>query len=220
MNVSIEENWKQLLADEFEKTYFSALTDFVANEYRIHSCYPPHTLIFKAFERCKVDQVRVVILGQDPYIGPQQAHGLSFSVPDGVPFPPSLRNILKEVHANTGKPMPSSGNLDRWAMQGVLLLNATLTVRAGDSASHQGMGWETFTDAVLERISAVNDHVVFMLWGNYARKKARLIAADKHLILQAPHPSPLSAHRGFLGCNHFSLANAWLNKNDLPLVDW
>ena len=219
MKVFIEESWQSLLEEEFSAEYFARLADFVKRAYQRHICYPPSDLIFNAFIVCQVDKVRVVILGQDPYINEGQAHGLSFSVPDGVAFPPSLRNILNEVSRTTGKPPPQSGNLERWARQGVLLLNATLTVEAGRSGSHQGQGWETFTDSVIERLSSHCDCLVFMLWGSYARKKKALIDASKHLILEAPHPSPLSAHRGFIGCNHFSLANAWLNNKGLPSVE-
>lgn len=220
MNVRIEPSWKELVGGEFEQPYFKKLTGFVKAEYSNGTCYPPGALIFNAFEQCVVEATRVVILGQDPYIGPGQAHGLSFSVPEGVPFPPSLRNILKEVSRDIGAPLPESGNLERWAKQGVLLLNATLTVRAGQSASHQGQGWETFTDAVIEHLSTHSNGCVFMLWGSYAGKKASLINEEKHLILKAPHPSPLSAHRGFNGCGHFSAANAWLIQNKQLPIQW
>lgn len=220
MDLRIAESWKSLLKPEFEQPYFAQLQAFIKDEFFTHLCYPPEELIFSAFDHCSVADTRVVILGQDPYIGPRQAHGLSFSVPDGVAFPPSLRNILKEVSRDTGAAAPTSGNLERWAEQGVLLLNATLTVRAGLSGSHQSRGWETFTDAVISSISRAKNACVFMLWGSYAQKKSQLIDSTKHLILKAPHPSPLSAHRGFHGCAHFSKANAWLEQKGQQPIVW
>lgn len=216
----MDKSWKDFLEKEFEQPYFKKLASFVKDEYSHHLCYPPESLIFNAFEHCPPNATRAVILGQDPYIRHGQAHGLSFSVPDGVPFPPSIRNILKEVHRDIGTPMPLTGNLERWAHQGVLLLNATLTVRATESGSHQSRGWETFTDAVIQCLSASSKKCVFMLWGNYAGKKSPLIDEEKHLILKAPHPSPLSAHRGFHGCSHFSKANAWLSKHGEKPINW
>ena len=199
MDVKIEESWKKQLQEEFEKPYFQELTEFVRSEYATQTIYPPAKLIFNAFEQCPFDRVKVVILGQDPYHGPGQAHGLCFSVNDGVDFPPSLRNIFKEIHSDTGAPIPSSGNLERWAKQGVLLLNATLTVRAQQAGSHQKMGWEKFTDQVIRIVADELDHVVFILWGNYAISKGEFINQQKHLVLKSVHPSPLSASRGFFG---------------------
>ncbi|UJP64493.1 uracil-DNA glycosylase [Mongoliitalea daihaiensis] len=220
MDVKIEESWKSILADEFQKDYFKALTAFIKQEYQQETIYPKGKEIFKSFESCPWDQVKVVILGQDPYHGPGQAHGLSFSVREGVPFPPSLLNIFKEINADVGKSIPSHGELTRWAKQGVLLLNATLTVRAHQAGSHQGKGWELFTDAVIQHLAHQKENLVFMLWGAYAQKKGAFIPSDKHCILKAPHPSPLSAHRGFLGCSHFSQANAYLQTKGLPPIDW
>ena len=220
MDVRIEAGWKAKLAAEFEQPYFQALTDFVRAEYLAHTVYPPAKLIFNAFEHCPFENARVVILGQDPYHGTGQAHGLCFSVQDGVRPPPSLQNIFKEVHEDIGTAIPASGSLVRWADQGVFLLNATLTVRAGQAGSHQGKGWETFTDAVIKRISDGKEHVVFLLWGNYARQKAGLIDTQKHLILQAPHPSPFSAYSGFFGCKHFSQTNAYLAEYGFMPIEW
>ena len=203
-NVKIEDSWKVVLADEFKKPYFSELTEFVRHEYQTATVYPPPQLIFNAFAHTPFEAVRVVLLGQDPYHGPGQAHGLCFSVRDGVRPPPSLQNVFKEIHDDIGAPIPTSGNLERWADQGVFLLNATLTVRAGQAGSHQNKGWETFTDAVIKQLANQKEHLVFLLWGNYARQKAALIDRKKHLILEAPHPSPFSAHTGFFGCKHFS----------------
>lgn len=221
MNVQIEESWREHIGEEFNKPYFKALTDFVRTEYAQNRCFPPGRLIFNAFHLCPFHQVKAVIIGQDPYHEPGQAHGLSFSVNDGVPFPPSLINIFKERQTDLGKPMPTSGNLTRWAEQGVLLLNATLTVRAHQAASHQHHGWETFTDAVIHALSTQREGLVFILWGGYAKSKAPLIDASKHLVLTAAHPSPLSANRGgFFGNRHFSQANAYLEKQGLAPIDW
>jgi uracil-DNA glycosylase len=220
LEVKIEQSWKALLQEEFDKPYFAELTDFVRAEYKSYRIYPPGSQIFNAFNLCPFDKVKVVIIGQDPYHGPGQAHGLCFSVNDGVPFPPSLRNIFKEVNADTGAPIPQSGNLTRWATQGVLLLNATLTVREHSAGSHQRRGWETFTDAVIRIISEQKSKVVFILWGAYAQSKASLIDSSRHLVLRSVHPSPLSAHAGFFGNHHFSLANDYLVRNGLTSIDW
>jgi uracil-DNA glycosylase len=220
MNVRIEEGWKTRLAPEFEKEYFLNLTQFVKNEYATRSIYPPAKLIFNAFDLCPFHSVKVVILGQDPYHGPGQAHGLCFSVNDGVEFPPSLINIFKEINNDLQIPIPGSGNLERWAKQGVLLLNATLTVRAHTAGSHQNKGWEAFTDAAIQAIATEKEHVVFMLWGAYAQHKGAFISPAKHLILQSPHPSPLSAHRGFFGNKHFSAANDYLISHGIEPVRW
>lgn len=220
MDVKIEESWKTVLADEFEKPYFTQLTEFIHREYRQHTIFPPAKLIFNAFDQCPFDQLKVVILGQDPYHGPEQAHGLCFSVNDGIDFPPSLRNIFKELNGDIGKAIPSSGNLSDWARQGVLLLNATLTVRAHQAGSHQKRGWEEFTDAVIHHINTQRDHVVFILWGSYAIRKGEFIDQSKHLVLSSVHPSPLSASRGFFGNKHFSKANAFLSAHQLNPVQW
>ncbi len=220
MDVKIEASWKELLKEEFSKPYFTHLTDFVKQEYQQHTVYPPGKSIFAAFDYCHLSDLNVVLLGQDPYHGPGQAHGLCFSVPDGIKAPPSLVNIFKEIHQDLGKPIPASGNLERWAKQGILLLNATLTVRANSPASHQNKGWETFTDKVIELISEKKEHVVFLLWGAYAQKKSTLIDSKKHLVLSAPHPSPFSADRGFFGCKHFSKANAYLSSQGKKAIDW
>jgi uracil-DNA glycosylase len=220
MDVRIEESWKQQLQVEFEKPYFKQLTEFVRSEYASQTIYPPAKLIFNAFEQCPFDQVKVVILGQDPYHGPGQAHGLCFSVNDGVDFPPSLRNIFKEIHADTGAPSPASGNLERWAEQGVLLLNATLTVRANEAGSHQKKGWEQFTDSVIHLVADRLEHVVFILWGNYAISKGEFIDSAKHLVLKSVHPSPLSASRGFFGNKQFSTTNKYLLKHGRGPVKW
>lgn len=207
--------------EEFDKQYFVELTDFVRREYSQGECYPPGHLIFNAFNLCPFDKVKVVIIGQDPYHEPGQAHGLSFSVNDGIPFPPSLINIFKEISNDLGTPMPLSGNLTRWAEQGVLLLNATLTVRAHQAASHQRRGWEKFTDAVIKALDAHRDHLVFILWGGYARSKAKLIDSSRHLVLQSVHPSPLSAnHGGWFGNHHFSRANAYLKEHGEDEIIW
>ena len=221
MNLKIEESWRRHIGAEFEKPYFARLTEFVRSEYASTKCYPPGNLIFNAFNLCPFDKVKAVIIGQDPYHEPGQAHGLSFSVNDGVPFPPSLVNIFKEIENDTGTPVPSSGNLTRWAEQGVLLLNATLTVRAHQAASHQRKGWEEFTDAAIQALSRDRNHLVFILWGGYARSKARLIDASRHLILQSVHPSPLSANRGgWFGNHHFSLCNSYLEANGMTPIRW
>lgn len=221
MNVNIEPSWKERLQVEFDKPYFSKLTSFVRNEYVSTTCYPPGSLIFNAFNLCPFDNVKVVILGQDPYHEPGQAHGLSFSVLNGVMFPPSLRNILREVADDTGADIPLSGNLQRWAEQGVLLLNATLTVRRGVAGSHQRQGWEEFTDAVIRTIAKEKEGVVFLLWGGYARSKAKFIDKNKHLVLESVHPSPLSANRGgWFGNHHFSLANDYLRKAGKKEIKW
>ena len=221
MNVKIEESWRREIGAEFDKQYFTDLAAFVRSEYTHHTCYPPGRLVFNAFNLCPFDSVKVVIIGQDPYHEPGQAHGLSFSVCDGTAFPPSLGNIFKEIELDLGKPMPASGDLTRWARQGVLLLNATLTVRAHQAASHQRRGWEEFTDAAIEALSARRDNLVFMLWGGYARSKAPLIDASRHLVLQSVHPSPLSANRGgWFGNHHFSRANAYLAAHGEAPVEW
>ena len=220
MDVKIEESWKLVLAEEFEKNYFKELTDFVRSEYKNQKIYPPAKLIFNAFDQCPFDELKVVILGQDPYHGPGQAHGLCFSVNDGVDFPPSLRNIFKELKNDLGKEIPLSGNLTNWAKQGVLLLNATLTVRANQAGSHQNKGWEQFTDAVIHKINEQKQRVVFILWGNYAISKAKFIDQNKHLVLSSVHPSPLSASRGFFGNHHFSRTNEFLVKNGLDSINW
>ena len=221
MEVKIEESWRRLLAAEFEKPYFAGLVEFVHKEYKAGVCYPHARLVFNAFNLCPFTDLKVVIIGQDPYHEPGQAHGLCFSVPDGVRFPPSLVNIFKEIEADLGTPMPTYGNLERWARQGVLLLNATLTVRAHAAASHQRQGWETFTDAVISAISRRADHVVFILWGGYARSKAALIDRGRHLVLESVHPSPLSANRGgWFGNHHFSRANAYLAGHGKAAIEW
>lgn len=221
MDVKIEQSWKEHLSDEFSKQYFTELTGFVRSEYSRYTCYPPGSLIFNAFNLCPFDKVKVVIIGQDPYHEPGQAHGLSFSVCDGVQFPPSLVNIFKEIEADLGTPVPQSGNLTRWAEQGVLLLNATLTVRARQAASHQRRGWEQFTDAVIRTLSSKRNNLVFILWGGYARSKAQLIDSSRHLILQSVHPSPLSANRGgWFGNHHFSRANTYLAEHGKTPVAW
>ncbi len=220
MDVKIEPTWKEQLQDEFEKNYFIQLTEFVRSEYQTQKIFPPAKLIFNAFDQCPFDQVKVVILGQDPYHGPGQAHGLCFSVNDGVEFPPSLRNIFKEIHDDTGAPVPASGNLTRWAQQGVLLLNATLTVRAHFAGSHQKKGWEQFTDSVIRLVSDRLEHVVFILWGNYAISKSEFINPQKHLILKSVHPSPLSASRGFFGNKQFSRANKYLMEWGKEGIVW
>lgn len=220
MDVRIEPTWKQQLSEEWEKPYFRQLTDFVRGEYATHTVYPPARSIFAAFDACPFDKVKVVILGQDPYHGPRQANGLSFSVNPGIPLPPSLQNIFKEVHDDTGAPLPTDGDLSRWATQGVLLLNSSLTVREGAAGSHQGAGWETFTDAVIRRLAEKRENLVFILWGNYAIRKGAFIDRTRHLVLTSPHPSPLSAHRGFFGNHHFSQANAYLSAHGQAPVNW
>ena len=220
MNVQIEESWKEALMPEFSKDYFIRLTDFVRKEYHETTVYPPGKLIFNAFNLCPFDKVKVVIIGQDPYHGPGQAHGLCFSVNDGIQPPPSLVNIFKEINNDLGKPIPQSGNLTRWAEQGVLLLNATLTVRAHQAGSHQRRGWEEFTDAVIRKLAEEKSNLVFILWGAYAQKKGAFIDRSKHLVLTSVHPSPLSARSGFFGNHHFSLANDYLVKNGKTAIDW
>ena len=220
MEVKIDQSWKEHLQTEFDKPYFKTLTDFVRDEYAHGPVYPPGRLIFNAFDLCPFDKVKVVIIGQDPYHEPGQAHGLCFSVQEGVQFPPSLRNIFKEISDDLGKPVPASGDLTRWARQGVLLLNATLTVRAGMAGSHQGRGWEEFTDAVIRGLEQVDRPIVYMLWGRPAQEKRKMITNPNHLVLTAPHPSPLSAYRGFFGCRHFSKANAFLKEHGLATIDW
>ena len=221
MNVDIDPSWKAALAPEFEKPYFQLLTNFVKKEYTEHTCFPKGGAIFKAFELCPMDEVKVVILGQDPYHGIGQAHGLCFSVNEGVVSPPSLINIFKEIETDVGTAPPANGNLERWAKQGVLLLNATLTVRAHQAGSHQGKGWETFTDAVIKTISQRLEGIVFLLWGGYAKKKSKLIDANKHLILTSGHPSPLSANRGYwFGNRHFSKTNDYLEKRGEKPIKW
>ena len=220
MNVKIEPSWHEHLQQEFEQPYFAQLTDFVRQEYTTQTCYPPGSLIFNAFNLCPFDKVKVVIIGQDPYHEPRQAQGLSFSVADGVPFPPSLQNIFKEIQNDLGKPIPTSGDLTRWAKQGVLLLNATLNVRAHQAASHQRHGWETFTDAVIRSLNNADHPIVFLLWGGNARSKKSLITNPRHLILETVHPSPLSAYNGFFGCKHFSKCNHFLIENGMTPIRW
>ncbi|WP_031527315.1 uracil-DNA glycosylase [Dyadobacter crusticola] len=221
MDVKIEPSWKEKLQGEFEKPYFETLTAFVKEEYKTKQVFPPAKQIFNAFNYCPFDACRVVILGQDPYHGQGQAHGLCFSVNDGVRVPPSLVNIFKEIHDDLGKPIPKSGNLERWAKQGVLLLNATLTVQSGLAGSHQNKGWERFTDAVIKSISDEKKHVVFMLWGRYAQDKGVIINGNENLILKAKHPSPMSANSGgWFGTRHFSQANAYLESQGLEPIEW
>ncbi|MBR1785771.1 MAG: uracil-DNA glycosylase [Paludibacteraceae bacterium] len=220
MQVRIDPTWQQLLQPEFDKPYFELLTSYVRSEYQSTTVFPPAGQIFRAFDICPVDKVKVVILGQDPYHEPKQANGLSFSVNQGVTFPPSLQNIYKEINDDLGHPSITQGDLTPWAEQGVLLLNATLTVRAHLAGSHQGKGWEVLTDAAIEQLAHRREHLVFMLWGSYAQQKAVYIPTTKHLILKAPHPSPLSAYRGFFGCKHFSKANQYLQKHSIVPIEW
>jgi uracil-DNA glycosylase len=221
MNVRISPSWNALLSSEFEKPYFQALTAFVKKEYSEHTCYPKGKEIFAAFDKCPVEDLKVVLLGQDPYHGEGQANGLSFSVRDGIAHPPSLVNIFREIEEDLKLPYPESGNLSRWAEQGVLLLNATLTVRANTAGSHQGQGWETFTDAVIKCISDNCQHIVFLLWGSFAKKKIALIDTQKHCVLSSGHPSPLSANRGYwFGNKHFSKTNAYLSSVGKQAIDW
>jgi uracil-DNA glycosylase len=220
IEVKIAPSWREKLNPEFEKPYFHQLIEFVRAEYKTHTVYPPGREIFRAFDSCDFNDVRVVIIGQDPYHGPGQANGLCFSVADGVRPPPSLVNIFKEIHSDLGSPVPAGGNLERWAKQGVLLLNATLTVRASAPGSHQNKGWEAFTDAAIESISRHRDNLVFMLWGAYAQKKGAVIDRSRHLVLESPHPSPFSADRGFFGNRHFSKANAYLKAKGQTSIDW
>jgi len=220
MNVEIEASWKEVLADEFDKDYFKTLAASVKEAYLSRTVFPSPKHVFNAFALCPFDTVKVVILGQDPYHGTGQAHGLSFSVPEGIAVPPSLQNIYKEIKNDIGIDVPSSGNLERWAAQGVLLLNATLTVEAHKAGSHQGLGWEAFTDAVIKKISEEKEHVVFMLWGRYAQEKGAHIDASKHLVLKAAHPSPFSAYNGFFGCKHFSKTNEYLTEHSIKPIEW
>lgn len=220
MTVRIEPTWQQALTDIFETENWKQVSDFIRKEYVSTTVYPLPKNVFNAFELCPFDDVQVVILGQDPYHGKGQAHGLCFSVPEGEKIPPSLQNIFKELHSDLGVSIPESGNLEHWARQGVLLLNATLTVRAGQPGSHQKKGWEEFTDAVIKKINDKKEHVVFMLWGNYAKSKSLFIDHEKHLVLEAAHPSPYSANNGFFGCKHFSQANEYLKQHAYPPVEW
>ena len=220
MDVKIAESWKPLLQPEFDKAYFSDLVNFVKTEYSQQTVYPPGPEIFAAFDHCPLDQVKVVIIGQDPYHGPGQANGLCFSVKDSIRKPPSLVNIFKEFRNDLGKPIPESGNLERWAEQGVLLLNATLTVRASSPGSHQKKGWEQFTDSVIQLLSTSKQGLVFILWGSYAQQKGQVIDDSKHLVLKSPHPSPFSADRGFFGSKPFSRTNAYLKESGLNEIDW
>ena len=220
MDVKIEASWKEQLQDQFSMPYFKALTDFVRQEYATTRVFPPAKLIFNAFDHCSFNRVEVVIVGQDPYHQPGQANGLSFSVNDGVRVPPSLVNIYKEISNEFDTPIPTSGNLVRWSEQGVLLLNATLTVRANQPGSHQNRGWEIFTDAVIDKLAKERRHLVFMLWGSYAQRKGENIDENRHLVLKSPHPSPFSVHRGFFGNNHFIKANEYLQMHDKKAIEW
>jgi len=219
-DVKIAPDWKEALSAEFSKPYFQELVDFVKSEYQSKRIFPSGSKIFRAFDETPYQHVKVVILGQDPYHGPGQANGLCFSVNEGVTFPPSLRNILKELNSDVGKPIPKNGDLSEWANQGVLLLNATLTVQANNAGSHQGKGWEKFTDSVIQTLNEQRRGIVYMLWGSSAQKKAAFVREDRNLILKSPHPSPLSAHRGFFGNNHFSKANAYLLEQGRTPVEW
>lgn len=220
MNVVMESGWKKMLSSEFEKEYFLSLREFVHSEYRNKTIYPPAKQIFNAFDSCPFESVKVVILGQDPYHEPSQAHGLSFSVLPPCPPPPSLVNIYKEIRSDVGTLVSANGDLTDWSRQGVLLLNATLTVEAHKAGSHQNKGWETFTDSAIKALAENREHLVFMLWGSYAQRKGAFIDRSRHLVLQAPHPSPLSAYRGFFGCKHFSAANAYLISQGLSPIVW
>ena len=221
MKPKIESSWLALLSDEFEADYFSTLRDFVVVERASETVYPPDEQVFDAFKHTPLEKVKVVILGQDPYHGPNQAHGLCFSVNDGIKIPPSLRNIFKELNSDIGMKEPESGNLTKWARQGVLMINATMTVRAKNAGSHQGKGWEQFTDAVIQKLSNERKNLVFLLWGKYAQNKSSLINYENgHLILKAPHPSPFSAYTGFFGCKHFSKANNFLLEKGVETIDW
>ncbi|MEI6553534.1 MAG: uracil-DNA glycosylase [bacterium] len=219
-DVKIEDSWKAVLKDEFSKEYFKDLTDFVRNEYKSGTIYPAPKNIFRSFELCPFQKTKVVIIGQDPYHGVGQANGLCFAVGEGAQLPPSLQNIFKEIESDTGVMPEKNGDLTRWAKQGVLLLNATLTVKANTAGSHQRKGWEEFTDSVIEKLSAEREGLVFILWGNYARKKGEKIDRNKHLVLEAQHPSPFSAYNGFFGCKHFSKANKYLKDKGLGEIDW
>lgn len=220
MDVKIESSWKEVLKDEFKKPYFIDLAEFVKSEYKTQTVYPPGNRIFSAFDYTPFDEVKVVIIGQDPYHGPNQANGLAFSVSDGVRQPPSLQNIFKELNDDLGTPIPQSGNLERWAKQGVLLLNATLTVRASQAGSHQNKGWETFTDGVIQKLSDKKEKLVFILWGAYAQKKGSIIDASKHFIIKSTHPSPFSVHNGFFGSKPFSKTNNYLLQNHKGIINW
>lgn len=220
MNVNIASGWKECLQNEFEKEYFTNLVQFIKKEYTASTVYPPGKYIFNAFDQCPYDEVKVVILGQDPYHEPGQAHGLCFSVNDGIAIPPSLVNIYKEIQSDLGLTAPASGNLQRWASQGVLLLNATLTVRAHQAGSHQNKGWEEFTDAVIHQLAMNKEHIAFLLWGSYAQRKGDFIDKSRHLVLSSAHPSPLSAYRGFFGCKHFSKTNEYLIQNGMNPIQW
>ncbi len=220
MNVDIEQSWRDRLQSEFDKPYFKSLVEFVHKEYRANVVYPPGNLIFNAFNLCPFNNVKVVIIGQDPYHGAGQAHGLCFSVQDGVPYPPSLRNIFKEIQSDIGTSIPDSGNLTRWAEQGVLLLNATLTVRANVAGSHQKHGWETFTDAVISTLARERQNIVYILWGSYAQQKAAMVDRCRNLVLESVHPSPLSASRGFFGNHHFSRTNQYLTEHGIEPIIW
>jgi len=220
MTVKLEPSWKELLKDEFDKPYFKTLSEFVHREYQHSTVYPPAKFIFNALDSLPVDQVKVVILGQDPYHGPGQAHGLSFSVPDGITLPPSLQNIYKEIQTDLGKSSPQSGNLNRWVKEGVLLLNATLTVRAHQAGSHQNQGWEQFTDAIIHRLADTKQNLVFILWGAYAQRKGAFIDTQKHLVIKSAHPSPLSAYNGFFGSRPFSQTNAYLVAHGEIPINW
>ena len=221
MDVKIESSWKEVLKEEFEKDYFNNLTEFVKNEYSGNTpIYPPAKLIFNAFDHCPFDKVKVVILGQDPYHGAGQANGLCFSVNKGIQFPPSLMNIFKEIASDIGTPIPQDGDLTRWSDQGVLLLNATLTVRASQAGSHQKRGWEEFTDAAIRQLATLRENIVFILWGSYAQKKGAFIDRTRHLVLASPHPSPLSAYQGFFGNHHFSRANKYLTEHGKEPITW
>ena len=220
MDIKIEESWKVRLQEEFNKEYFLELVNFVKKEYRSNTIYPSGNLIFNAFNRCPLENLKVVILGQDPYHGPGQAHGLCFSVKEGVSLPPSLINIFKEIEQDIGIPVPENGNLERWADQGVLLLNATLTVRAHQAGSHQNKGWEEFTDSVINLLANDKDNMVFLLWGSYAQRKAAFVDRKKHLVLESVHPSPLSANNGFFGNHHFSKTNQYLEQHNLKPITW
>lgn len=219
-DIQIETGWKEVLKTDFDADYFSKLKEFLVDEKMAHTVYPPGKMIFNAFNLTPFKEVKVVIIGQDPYHGPGQAHGLCFSVPEGIAIPPSLRNIYKEMADDLNMEVPKNGNLSKWAKQGVLLLNATLSVRAHQAGSHQGKGWEIFTDSAIRAVSDYGQNIVFILWGAYAQKKASLIDSNKHVILKSVHPSPLSAHRGFFGCKHFSLTNSYLQEKGMQPIDW
>ena len=220
MRVRIEESWRRRLQPEFDKPYFARLAEFVREEYRTQRVCPVNRDLFRVFDLCPFDRVRVVILGQDPYPDPRFYYGICFSVPDGLPVPGSLQNIFREIHDDTGRPVPASGRLERWVVQGVLPMNSILTVRAFRSGSHRDRGWETFTDAVIRRLNDEREHLVFMLWGSYAQRKGAIIDPSRHLVLSAAHPSPRSADRGFFGCRHFSRANDYLRQPGIPEIEW